>query len=492
MKENIKKYLNNEIDIETLVHYFEKNKYTKEEIKKEGIVYTPKKISDYIVKLLNPSIQETIFEPSVGHGIFIFSLLEFIQNKYNLSPYELKKYLIKNVFMQDVQEKTILELKEIIIYFFKKLNISLSKEELNNIYIGNTLSNEKKSYDIIFGNPPYVNIRVIKPETLKYLRKKYLFCKKGNIDLYYAFIEYAMIHSERASFITPNSWLYNISERDLRKGIKPHLLKLIDFKQQKIFKNAATYVSIFLFDKTISSNNIEYSENIEEYYTKIDKEDLEDKRWSFYKKQISPYLNSIKYHTPIATLRDKIFVTSGINNKDFIDFYKISKIKNIEEFKKSKQQILFPYKLENNKYIIKEKEELSKESYDYLLDNKKELMKRDKGKADKYPKWYSYGRKQGLNSYQNDTYLIIIPGMIKKNFKFFKIHSKEIKKPFLFSSGFILEVEEKESEILINYLNSVEFKECMVNNGKVWKGKEEDNSYYSLSIKQLKELFSNR
>lgn len=63
--------------------------YTAEEIKSGGIVYTPKYIADYIINSLNISIEETILEPSVGHGVFIFSLLEIIKERLTKNELEL-------------------------------------------------------------------------------------------------------------------------------------------------------------------------------------------------------------------------------------------------------------------------------------------------------------------------------------------------------------------------------------------------------------------
>jgi len=494
MDYKIKEYQNNKITVEELVHYFDTNNYTKEEIKKNGIVYTPKYISDYIVKKLNPKINETIFEPSIGHGIFIFSLLEYIQKENNLSNKELKEYFLKNVYGQDLQEQNIKEYKEILIIYFKKINIELKEEDIINYSVGNTLNNKSnKEYDIIIGNPPYVNIRNMDKEDLTNLRANYNSCKKGNIDLYYAFIEYAFNNSKRCSFITPNSWLYNSSAKNLRKLVKKDLVNIIDFKQFEIFESVSTYTSIFLINKKIKNKKVNYFESLKGKSKKINKDELDDGRWSFFNKRKMISLPNLVYHTPIATLRDKIYIKNELNkeNKDLISFYKISKIKEEKDFFNSEQKIIFPYKLnkEINRFVIKKEEELDNNTLNYLLNNKDELNKRDKGKVDKYDSWYAYGRRQGLNKYKKDTYLIIIPGMISKDFIFFSINTNKVKKPFLFSSGFLLEVVKADKEKLLTYLNSNDFKKFMINNGKVWKGKTEESSYYSLSMTQLRKIF---
>ena len=496
MKQKIEEYLNNKIKIEELVHYFDTNNYTEEEIKKNGIVYTPKKTSDYIVSILNPTLKETVFEPSVGHGIFIFSLLDFIENKYNLSSSDLKKYLTTKVYFEDIQEENILELNKILEAYFKKKEIILKRTEIN-YKIGDTLKeNFNIKFNIILGNPPYIRIKNLNKENIEFLRKNFSSCEKGNIDIYYAFIQFAIENSNRSSFITPNSWIYNKSAEKLRELVKNNLNILIDFKVKKIFSTADTYTSIFLHNNIKSNEFLHYKEDFDKKTVLFNKKDINNNRWLFYKEDNKKLnINIIKYHTPIATLRDKIFINHNLkenNNEDIVNFYKISTIKTEKEFLETKSTIIFPYYLNNvDKFIIKKESELNIETKKYLHENKEELLKRDKGKQEKYEEWFCYGRRQGLNIYKNNSYLIIIPGMIIVNNKFFAIESNKIKKPFLFSSGFILEVDKDNKNKLLDYLNSKDFNYLLKNEGKVWEGSKGKENYYSLSITQLKKIFNN-
>lgn len=495
MTNKIEDYINNKLTIEELVHYFDKNNYTDEEIKKNGIVYTPKYVRDYIVKKVNPQLNEIVLEPSVGHGIFIFSLLEYIINENNISFNQLKEYFINNVYFGDIKEQNINEFIQIIITYFKKNGVSLKKEEIKNFTIGDTLFlDNKKKYDVVIGNPPYVRTKNIEETYLLNLRKVFSSCKSGNVDLYYAFIEYVYKNSTRSSFITPNSWLYNQSAKTLRKLVKNNLKEIIDFKEEKIFPTASTYTSIFLIDKNENNKEINYKENLIDNGISINKNILDDDRWLFTNKVEKNYkIDFIKFHTPIATLRDKIYITDELNNdnKDLISFFKVSKIKNEEDFYTQEKKILFPYKDYQGKWVIKEESELSQESIDYLNKNKEELNKRDKGKTDKYDSWFAYGRKQGLNKYDKENCIIVIPGMISKSYQFFGIDLSKINHPFLFSSGFLLEVKKNDLDNLLNYLNSNSFKDYYINNGKVWKGKTEESSYYSLTMRQLKKIIVN-
>lgn len=495
MKQLINQYKNNIITIEEIISLLEESNHTTEETKKNGIFYTPKYIADYIVDILKPLSTETIFEPSVGHGIFIFSLIEYIIKNNKLSKEELKKWFLTKVFANDIEQKNISQLKELLVIYFDKLNINISKEELKNITCSDTF-NIKKSFDIIYGNPPYIRGKHLEKDVLSKLKKEWLSCEKGNIDIYYAFIEYAHKYSNRSSFIVPNSWLYNSSADNLKKIIKKDLDLIINFKNEKIFDNASLFTSIFYINKKQRNDFISYKEKLNDEFVKFKKEDLKNK-WYFNEKEIgNNNIEIYKYHSPIATLRDKIYILNKKSNnlffnEDIVPFFKISKIKDINGFINNEEFIVFPYKLDksNKKYKIKEENDLNKDTLIYLNKNKRELLLRDKGNQKNYLKWYSYGRIQGLNSYNKENFLITIPGMISSNYNFFTIPVNILPEEFLFSSGFILEVDKKNELLLLNFLNSSKFRDILKQIGKTWKGKKEEEDYYSLSILQLKEIF---
>ena len=76
-------YKNNKITLFKTIENLDTHNYTVEEIKENGIVYTPKYIADYIVSILDIKEEETVLGPSVGHGGFIFSLIEQMKTKLN-------------------------------------------------------------------------------------------------------------------------------------------------------------------------------------------------------------------------------------------------------------------------------------------------------------------------------------------------------------------------------------------------------------------------
>ena len=61
--------------------------------------------------------------------------------------------------------------------------------------------------------------------------------------------------------------------------------------------------------------------------------------------------------------------------------------------------MIFPYYIKDGQAIIIGESELRitfPYTYTYLLSQREQLAERDKGKTDKYPTWYAYGRTQSL------------------------------------------------------------------------------------------------
>ena len=124
--------------------------------KQKGAYYTPKIISDFMVRYLSNIINRNdldILEPSVGDGVFIESLIEYLPkgnfNKANITLVEIEeselKKAEKKLHNKNINYKTVLE-------DFLKFNT-------------------KKKFSLIIGNPPYIKKSLLNEEQ-KILAKK--------------------------------------------------------------------------------------------------------------------------------------------------------------------------------------------------------------------------------------------------------------------------------------------------------------------------------
>jgi type I restriction-modification system DNA methylase subunit len=292
--------------------------------KKDGVFYTPKYITKYIVdntigKLCTEKKQElgiideeyakgrknrqtttilkldqqlkdyrewllnlTICDPACGSGAFLNQALDFLIREHAYLD-ELNKQLFGGFFVFPDIENQILEhniygvdLNEESIEIAKLslwLRTAQPKRKLtslnNNIKCGNSLIESKAvagdkafswkeqfpevfakgGFDVIIGNPPYVNANDLKKfstqEQYNYLKAKYV-TAKGTVDLYIYFFEKGLklINSKGIlSYISPNRFLSASYGKALRELLieKYEITSLIDYSDKSVFPDASTY-----------------------------------------------------------------------------------------------------------------------------------------------------------------------------------------------------------------------------------------------------------
>ena len=341
-----------EIDVNILGHIFENSLNELDEVKaqlegetinkqstkrkKDGVFYTPKYITKYIVdntigklctdkktelkivekdyftdkkrtkttkqplleKLTtyrNWLLQITICDPACGSGAFLNQALDFLIAEHRYID-ELQAKLFGDALILSDVEKSILE-NNLYGVDLNEESVEIAKLSLwlrtaqpnrklndlnNNIKCGNSLIDDvaiagekafnwqnefpkifdKGGFDVIIGNPPYVNLEKIK-ETSEALEKKeyYTFNKKG--DLYCVFVEKGfdvLKDNGIISYIMPNKWLQAGYGKNLREYfLRYNLIQLIDFGDMQIFEGATTYPSIFISKKSAPEKLIKIS-----------------------------------------------------------------------------------------------------------------------------------------------------------------------------------------------------------------------------------------
>lgn len=493
-KEEIyKSYLEDEIKEEELIKILDSIQQKKS--KQGGVIYTPWNVAQEMIKLAKPTMDMKIVEPSCGHGIFIVGLLSYMQKEYKLSGDSLLRWFKEAVVGIEISLDSVKELRTILsLYFFKNFGVKVGEEYFKNIICDDGLKFiSAYKYDLCIGNPPYIRAKHMDVDYLNYLKKAFESCKVGTIDIYFAFIEKYLKESKCVVFITPNSFLTSKSGLVLRNMFVEKVSYLVDFKEKKIFQDASVYTCIFKCEEGVVSDQFLYGNDIGEKLEIV-------KKLSLVKNDNVKISNHVVL-SGIATLCDKVFLVKKENNKFYaeyekkkyeiesgcvVPYLKLTKIKSEKDLA-GIDYMIYPYK--DNKVIINDDEfkERFPSAYKYMEGVKLVLNERDKGKTEKYEKWYAYGRKQGLHNISSKE-IIVIPQMIGGECRVHKIkldglfkHSKNL----VFTSGFVVPVEDDNVKFC-QYLLGEEFKKYAIKNGKVWPGKKEN--YYSLSMGQIKSI----
>ncbi|WP_369765313.1 DNA methyltransferase [Flavobacterium sp. WC2429] len=303
--------------------------------KKDGVFYTPKYITKYIVdntigKLCAEKKQElgiideeyakgrknrqattiikldqqlkdyrewllrlTICDPACGSGAFLNQALDFLIKEHAYLD-ELNKQLFGGFFVFPDIENQILEhniygvdLNEESIEIAKLslwLRTAQPKRKLtslnNNIKCGNSLIESKAvagdkafnwkeqfpevfakgGFDVIIGNPPYVQLQTLGKMSDILKNCGYETFDKGG-DIYCLFTErgYKLLKKGGIqSFIMPNKWMLVAYGKSLRKFLsKTGLCQVLNFGDIQFFEEATTYVCIFITQKNEQGKYVE-------------------------------------------------------------------------------------------------------------------------------------------------------------------------------------------------------------------------------------------
>ena len=176
---------------------------------------------------------------------------------------------------------------------------------------------EKGGFDIVIGNPPYIPAEKI-PNADKKIYERIFSSAFGRLNLYILFYEKGLkllSNNGNLTYITPYTVLKNQYYIELRRLIlkKYSILEIIDFKDNKVFKEAVVDTIIMSIMNSMKKNKIKLISNIRNFTSK-------------------------EYN--IAYIEDKVFVKNSdlafdINNDTLIDkLYKNSiPLKKIINFK---------------------------------------------------------------------------------------------------------------------------------------------------------------
>lgn len=389
-----------------------------DKVKNYGQVMTPDSIVDHMIDILNltqDEINTALFlDNSCGDGAFIKGLLN--------------KGVPKNhIFAIDIDDEVI-----------DKVQALLPQE---NVICGSAFQQTHwfGKFDYVIGNPPYVRIHNLMPETKQEI-EKYSYCY-GMYDLYYAFYELGQKFLKSTGsllYISPLSFIQNVSGKKMREDIEKNnlLWYFEDFTKEQLFEGFSTYTGIIGLSKIKPNIAIPWSNN----RTKIG-------------------LSYESLQNGIATLADRIFIKDNFNDLEDTFIYPIVKA-GTQEWK----ECIVPPKTE-------EELKTAPKTYEYMLTNKEQLQNRSiVGNT----KWFEFGRSQGLVN-MNKEKLVISTTITADKIPYIRVGPEVYVYSGLYATAEDLDKLEAE-------LNSPELLEYLVEMGKPMRG-----GYYQITSAMLKD-----
>ena len=432
--------------IEDVINVFELA-IPKAERTKNGAVYTPKYIRDYIVERVvatgNRELQRClVIDIACGCGAFLYTLANYLYINCGLSYRE----ALQHLYGVDVSALSVNRCK-ILLSLAALQNGEILNDDDFKIFQGNSLSfdfvsmdgvAENGGFDIVVGNPPYVRAKHIDNES-KALLPNWKVAKTGNADLYLPFFEiaYGILREDGViGYITLNSFFKSVNARQLRSYFRENnaTLEIVDFGNQLVFGKTLAYTCISLIHKQ-GNGGINYTKGILNSHGFVERpmlfnyisyESLDDhKGWHLnnadvllnirkiegagkslgemfqIKNGIATLANDVYIFRPIRS--DELYYYLGLNGMEFPiekgicrDIIKPNILHSEEEIPDIIEKVIFPYDKDNR--VIAEAVFMSKypKAYKYLTLNKIKLSKRDKGEKT-YEAWYAFGRSQATN-----------------------------------------------------------------------------------------------
>jgi len=271
--------------------------------KEHGIYYTPKYIVDYIVKntvgvflkekSYNECMNLKILDPACGSGSFLIRAFGEIDNyltekrsqkgKLDFDTFRRKEILGKNIYGVDLDRQAV-EIAQLNL-LLKTLSTRERLPMLKNICQGNSLISgseqellkyfgkdwqskhpfnwqeefpevfAKGGFDVVIGNPPYVNIHNLTQDDIEYFKTHFISAEK-QFDLFCLMIEKSLFLLNEGGlfgFIIPNLFLKGYQYNRLRKFIieNTNIRSILDFGD-KVFEGVQMPTCILILQKVKS------------------------------------------------------------------------------------------------------------------------------------------------------------------------------------------------------------------------------------------------
>ncbi len=126
-----------------------------------------------------------------------------------------------------------------------------------------TMFNMQDGFDVVIGNPPYFNVSTISKDLYRYLADHYKIIHTGYNDIVYYFIYLGIEflgENGCCALITSNYFLGNDYAKNLRRYLKNHISKVINFKDHMVFDAASIHTCISFSCKEASSSEVIFFE----------------------------------------------------------------------------------------------------------------------------------------------------------------------------------------------------------------------------------------
>lgn len=469
-----------------------------------GITYTPPAIAREMVSMLDPQPEWTIREPSCGRGVFAFALAEHWLRR-GLSMDDVAAWGERNLLMGDLDADAVADLRTLWADTFGRAPARLECEDG---LLGDAGSIRT---DAVIGNPPYVRVQNLEPDVRSAIRSAFPSCAKGNVDIYYAFIESALRRAAHVCYITPDSWLTARAGEALRTMAHGRIRQLTCFGSHLVFAPVRAYTAIALFGSDDAHGEPICARTGDAdgrgdwvCSPRIDARFDDRSGWTpFHAAQDHGERtlgDMAEVLTGVATLADGAYIlneTTTLNGgaevvADDTEFpghslrVPVALAPQLLKITRPGRgvRILCPYDGEWTPIPETRLREDALGLLDWLERRRDRLDRRDKGNTKAYPAWYAYGRRQGFWTPRKGEVVIAVPQMGNGRLKASVMTMDGSR--LLFTSGFLIRPHNPDdTDTIVRALTSEPAWEFVKRFGKGWAGKGDYRTIGAPALRRL-------
>ena len=221
-----------------------------------GQYFTDRGLIKYLVNLCNPQMNNgkvpTVWDPSSGTGGFIIEYIKQLNDSNPGIDWSLNK---NNIFANDINKNTYALLKQNMYYSLKEVpGITVKLQD-------SLLANNDQMYDYILANPPF-GIKGLKYKDMNdHIKDLGINGTKGEI-LFLQLCMCKLNENGKCCIVVPEGVLFNSTKmyKETRKYLLENfnLNKVIKVGEGEFFKNTGVKTSVFFFEKTGKTENVEF------------------------------------------------------------------------------------------------------------------------------------------------------------------------------------------------------------------------------------------
>lgn len=414
-----------------------------DERRRDGAVFTPRPIADYLALRTVDADTSSILDPSCGCGALLLSAARRAAVVTDRGLADIATHMLHGV---DLRAANVRRARILLGLLCADAGVD-APDAGAGLRVANSLTfpyedafpdvADAGGFDAILGNPPYVRFQDMDAATREQLAA-WPGGGSGNPNLYFAFfpLGYRLLApSGRLAYISPNSFFHLRSARGLREWFNAtgFIGEVIDFRETLVFealaytaiticrRDGAGYVTYRVETNPARLADVEHGEQ-------VDADDLTTERWRFRVGPTGRLLNRLETRATVrvgdiatvrggvATLRDRLFFVDAPDGADVLarehegrtyrieraatrPCVRVSDFTDAEALAGNTRRIIYPYapNTAGRPQVLPEVElrERFPGAYAYLCAIRPELERRDRG-TKVYPAWFAYGRSQGL------------------------------------------------------------------------------------------------